>query len=419
MKTILKYTVGITAILAVSSAAQAQDLFQDMSLAQSTQANQVNLEGQFRSRQVAMDKGAADIAFNKYSPAKTLSLSLFPGRSVTLKNTSFDRDLGEGYSNWSGKVEGFEDGSATLVVKNGRMVGQVQFGGEVYRITPRSNGVHVISELDLSQLPEEAPELLGAPGDKVSAGPGDRTSQAWPERIRMLVLYTPEASAEATANGTTFKDEARLAVALANTALTNTALKTHKYKIAGIQGTFCNYVEPADYSQPLYDITDPTTCIGGKAATKRDSNIADLVAVIRSSGGAYCGVAWLNATPNNPANGFSLTSRNCISGHTFTHEVGHNIGLHHDRYVVSGASQETYNYGLARPELASPTRTVMAYNRACSDVGKFCSRVPLFTNTNRNAKWNGEAFGRAPFQTDSAVNRKKIKDNWLAIAGWR
>ena len=417
MQTSLKLTIGLAALIAASGSAQAQDLFQDLSLEQSLRSNQVQLDGQFRSRQVAVNNQAMKDTFNKFSPAKSLSLDLFPGRSVTIQNTGFDRDLGDGYSNWSGRIAGFDDGFATLVVKGNRMIGQVQYGGEVYRITPKDNGVHVISELDLSQLPEEAPELV-APDSGETYAPGNRTSQAW-TRLQIMVMYTPEAIAETAAAGVNYKDEARLAVGMANTANTNTALRSFKFKISGIQSTYCGYVEPADYSQPLYDITNASTCIGGKAAAKRNTNAADLVALVRSSGGAYCGVGWLNSTPSNPGNGFSLTSRNCISGHTFTHEVGHNLGLHHDRYVVSGHTPEQYNFGLARPELATPTRTVMAYNRACSDVGKFCTRAPLFTNTHTQGTWGGERFGLGAHRADAAVNRKKLKDNWAIIAGWR
>ena len=419
MKSVLKFSCGIAAILAMSGVAQAGDLFQDVALDRTSQAKQVNLNGQFRSRQVAMDKRQAKTVFNKFSPAKSLSLTLFPGRTVTLNNISFDRDIGDGYSNWSGRVDGFEQGSATLVVKGNRMVGQVQYGSEVYRITPQGDGLHTISQLDLSLLPDEAPDLAAPESPMTRGNLPPRVSQAGPDRIRVVVMFTPEAATEMKNTGIYFRDEARLSIAMANTALANTQLKAYRYKLAGMQSTYCNYVEPAEYSQPLYDITDSTTCIGGKAAAKRDANSADLVALIRSSGGAYCGVAWRNATPTNPDYGFSLTSLNCIAGHTFTHEIGHNIGLHHDRYVVNNDSPDEYYFGIARPELATPTRTVMAYNRACSDVGKYCTRVPLFTNTHKNAKWNGERFGVAHYRADAAVNRKKITDNWAAIAAWR
>ena len=151
------------------------------------------------------------------------------------------------------------------------------------------------------------------------------------------------------------------------------------------------------------------------------SNSADLVAVLReSSGSTSCGVAYVLENPAGAAAfGVSLTSLFCIAGHTFTHELGHNLGLQHDRYVVTNPSPTNYNFGLARPDLGTPIRSIMAYNRQCTDQSTSCTRVPLYTNTHPNGKWGGVTLGRYTNVSDPAVNRVKIMDNWPTIAAFR
>lgn len=145
-----------------------------------------------------------------------------------------------------------------------------------------------------------------------------------------------------------------------------------------------------------------------------------MVALVRKSGGG-CGVGFYAPTPGNPNSTYSLTSRNCIPGHTFTHELGHNMGLNHDRHTAGdlGGNQDLYNYGLALPDATTPIRSVMAYNNACSVVGKSCTRVPLFTNARKGSDWNGTNLGRGLHAVDPALSRKKLIDNWDVIAGYR
>ncbi|MGG2334348.1 M12 family metallo-peptidase, partial [Salmonella enterica] len=80
---------------------------------------------------------------------------------------------------------------------------------------------------------------------------------------------------------------------------------------------------------------------------------------------AYCGLAWL--TPG-AASAYSSIVRSCaISNLSFPHEIGHNLGARHDRYVDPSSSTTAYNFGYV--DTAARVRTIMAYNNACSDAG--------------------------------------------------
>ncbi len=425
MKTLSKLLLGAAASIAMSGSAYAQNLFSDMQLSDQFLANAVQLDGQLRSRQVTLDDKIGAQLFDKKNPAESVSLSMFPGRVITLKKTDFDRNMGEGTRNWSGRVEGFEDGFATLVrLKNDRIIGHIQYGGETYRITPKQDGIHVISELSLDHLPPEEP-LLTFPEDDVTFKKTklNKSPSAFSPRIRLLVFYTPAAITEVKNAGGVPRDEAVLAMAMANTTYANTNMRGQRLKFAGFRSTYCSYNEDGGafgYVQPIYDIRNPGHCIGARAAAVRNSSSADMVALIRKSGGG-CGVAVYAPYAGNPNSVFSLTSRDCISGHTFTHELGHNMGLNHDRYRAGdlGINQDLYNYGISAFDVATPIRSVMAYENECWAAGKTCVRVPVFSNMRADSDWGGTRLGRGLHQTDAAMSRKKLLDNWDIIAGYR
>ena len=110
----------------------------------------------------------------------------------------------------------------------------------------------------------------------------------------------------------------------------------------------------------------------------RDRTGADLVHLIALETNG-CGIV------ERPG-AFGIT---CDDALTFAHELGHNMGLSHDRYVTNG-EQLAYSYGYVNqrafeddaPEWAR-WRTIMAYGTQCRDAGVRCDRVLRFSNPNR------------------------------------
>ena len=87
---------------------------------------------------------------------------------------------------------------------------------------------------------------------------------------------------------------------------------------------------------------------------------------------------------------YALTRSSIYAGLVFAHELGHNMGLNHDRYEVS--QQRTLgsraNYGYVNQRMFDPNapvsaqwRTIMAYAVQCQKVGGFrCVRLPNYSN---------------------------------------
>src|SRR5262249_6882526 len=102
---------------------------------------------------------------------------------------------------------------------------------------------------------------------------------------------------------------------------------------------------------------------------------ADLVSMLVEAT-QYCGYGWIGP---NPSYGFSVINRGCASGnYSFPHELGHNFGARHDTYV--DPTPTPYAYGHGWVDVNEGWRDVMAYNNACSAVGKNCTRIAYFSN---------------------------------------
>ncbi|MBM3549565.1 MAG: hypothetical protein FJX54_21720, partial [Alphaproteobacteria bacterium] len=140
---------------------------------------------------------------------------------------------------------------------------------------------------------------------------------------------------------------------------------------------------------------------------------ADLV-VYFTERSEYCGLAWLYN--RYPQYGFSVVTRNCATSNlTFPHELGHNMGAEHDRYVVSDATSTTFNYGYV--DTTARIRTVMAYNDLCVASGFNCTRIPYFSSP--YLTYNGTTIGASPYSTTGAYNVRTLTENASGIAGFR
>jgi hypothetical protein len=194
--------------------------------------------------------------------------------------------------------------------------------------------------------------------------------------IDVLVMYTPQARQEA---GGTAAMEAIIAQAI--------TLSNESYKNSGLANIKLNLVHKAEtkdnerqnYIDNLSFLQQDGEGVFDEVHHLREQYHADMVAMLVTSG-VYCGVGYTPGTIPALQSGdfaFSLTSINCVNYYTFGHELGHNLGLHHD--VANAPADLPYagSYGWRWTGSNNILyRSVMAYSPGI--------RMPYFSNPDIN-----------------------------------
>ena len=222
--------------------------------------------------------------------------------------------------------------------------------------------------------------------------------------VDVAVVYTPAAREEA---GGTAAIEAviDLMVAETNEAYQASGLR---HRLALVARSEVQYVEVGD-GRDYRRFSDPSDGYMDEVHAMRDRTGADLVHMIfKYEDHPFGGIA------GRPG-AFGLTCQRC-GGRTFAHELGHNMGLRHDRYQAhnnQGGARSHPAFGYVNPAGvaagAAPSgrwRTVMAYNAQCTDVHALCSWLLRFSNprqsfSNPRQGFNGAPLG-VPFTDGSA-----------------
>jgi hypothetical protein len=329
---------------------------------------------------------------SRLGAGQRIGLKLFDNATFTATITDVTRFSGGGHT-WSGTLDGLEHGYAVLAVHDGALVGMVVLPGAAYRIGYAVDGTQVIEQIDPSALPDEAepipapatPTPLVVPDGQVATVAGDGTSQ-----IDAMVVYTK--AARMAAGGTAaMLAEVNLAVSLANQAYANNGLAQ---RLRLVFAGEISITESGNFS------TDLTTLKGNAAvAWLRDVSRADLVSLITSNGPnpSSCGIGYLmttNSTGFAPF-GFNVVDRICASGNlSFAHELGHNMGAHHDPFVA-GSDAALFPYSHGYVDLVARVRTIMAYNDQCAATppGVSCPRIPFFSTP--DLTFGGRVIGTA------------------------
>ena len=125
------------------------------------------------------------------------------------------------------------------------------------------------------------------------------------------------------------------------------------------------------------DLAALTGSLSEEVTDLRNETNADVVSMMIPSG-QFCGLgqytpANLNAgTTSHVAH--SVVKFGCsLAKYSFAHEIGHNLGMHHDRAALAGGVSSNCNYGyhLTAPSigLTMPfNRTIMAYSSYCTTI---------------------------------------------------
>src|SRR6266545_728596 len=340
------------------------------------------------------------------APAR-LDLPLGAGEIRTAERTGFERRSADDYT-WRGRLaEG--EGSVTLTVHGQVLAGSIENGNTVYELVPQGRDTSSLVLIDSDRFPECATtgevqksgdpspdeEGIAAPVFSTAAHPDPQS------RIDVMILYT--ASAESAAGGTsTIEAMAQAAVDAANTAYANSQITTRLRLV---------HVQKATYQESTADYSDHLSWFSSDplVAKLREAHRADLVSLLVADT-RYCGMAYLmsGVSPSFAGNGFSAVTWSCAVGNlSLAHELGHNMGAHHDPANGGGTPAFPFSYGHF---VNGAFRTVMAYSSQCSSG---CARVSRFSNP--NISYMGSATGVA----DARDNHRTINGTDAVVANFR
>jgi peptidyl-Asp metalloendopeptidase len=310
---------------------------------------------------------------------------------------------------WVGHIEGFPQSQAILVVEDGVMVGNIRVADSYFQIRYLGADLHIVQQIDESRFPPDGdpiPVYLPAGGtgaDLAVAAPDDGSI------LDVMVVYTP--AARAAAGGTTAMNALiNLAAAETNTAYARSGVFP---RIRIVHGEEVAYTESGNFSTDLGRLTNPSDGFMDNVHALRNAYGADLVALI-VEGTSLCGIAWLMTTQSNAfeAFAFSVAARICATGnYTFGHELGHNMGLQHDRADAPADGVFPFSHGYV--DIAHNFRDIMGTQTSCVS----CVRIQNFSNP--NVTFNGFPTGVPNGSPQSADAAASLNATAFTVANWR
>lgn len=371
-----------------------------------------------RSNSVILDinllSASADLPPGVSAPGRVITLNLFDNVTFVAEADRVERTK-HGIT-WIGHVRGVEMSAVIIVTNDDIVSGNISMPGARYHIRYSGGGVHAVQEIDQSKFPEDEP-MVPVPdvqsGDSFLKSNTQADAQADScSTIDVMVVYN--ATSTAAVGGTAaMQSLIDLAVAETNQSYLNSGI-TQRIRLVHSEEVSYNETN-FDWNAALNCVTNPSDGCLDNVPVLRNTYGADLVSFWVENQG-YCGLGWFmsSISPSFAPNGYNVVSRTCATGYySFGHEMGHNMGAMHDIFMDTGTTPYAYAHGYtytANP--ATPWRTVMAYNNACSAVGLSCSRLQFWSNP-------GITNSGVPMGNASADNHQTLNNTACTVANFR
>lgn len=360
-----------------------------------------------RSRAIELDVNALHEAASTFDVRPRLIFDLFDEVSMTIELRDANV-ISPNRFTVHGVIPRVVGSSAIFSVRHDAVHGVVTVPHVgVFEIRHDGDGVHRVVELDPVQMPS-----CGVGGDQVislpnGAAAAQQTEGGEPVVIDVMVVYTPAALAEAGSQGGM--------LAAIDTAMAQTSAAAGNSEV-NVQFNLVftaeiDYEESGSMGTDLERFQEQNNGYMDDVHQWRAEVGADLVALVNTyDENPVCGIAYLMTDPSLEFEqwAFSVTRLECIANMTFAHELGHNIGCHHDHANVGGSSGAfPYSHGHRFVgDSGTEWRTVMAYLPG--------QRISNFSNP--NVLHDGQPTGVPAAQPDEADNALTMNNNAVIVS---
>lgn len=372
------------------------------------------------------------------APGDELALPWFDGKQLDAI-ADCGRPAGA-VTNVFADVDNGTKGSVILTIGTDALVRSANLDGRTYRYQRLAGDLYTLAEIDAAQL---MPDNLDS--DQPDARPFPRNNRNGPvtrplatllperrlvrrlnrqadrapgfsariddgSQIDVLVGYSQEASDWVGGQEQMEQLEIPALVAKANSGFENSGINL-RLRLVGMRMVKHLVLDPSELEQDA-DLLRAGGGDLGQLHTLRDQLRADLVSLLVFNGGnsagddgcggdtkRACGYGFTQrdlAGPNDQPGtaaweqdfaslGFSVAHiKAAVLGYTFHHELGHNLGAHHDFYAFWKNNTTPTAERFARGWIVwgQKIRTLMAYNDLCKLGGTSCSIFNRFSNPN-------------------------------------
>ena len=394
-----------------------------------------------QSRLMPVDVSRLDAARTEVlrEAAAMLPVNLFDRWSCVIERAE---KTGTGYA-LSGRVAGRPLSSVTIVVNGEVVAGMVNADGETWHVRSRGAGVVEIRK-------SEGPFRCGAgadtpftgrpPAKVVASDPADAVPAADQDdgdEIDVLVVFT-EAARRRDGGFTQIRANVDLAVAATNEAYRVSGVRQRVNLVAAVQ---IDYRESTvhgtaglwNQGEDLKRLRDASDGYMDDVLVLRDSYAADIIyLIVDQKGGGGKGNILSLEDPDPAARAFAIS--NSLDEYTawFPHELGHVMGLRHDRYNDPSNKPFPYSHGYVNQEAFADAvtdeqkwHTIMAYGSQCTDADIWCPEIWRFSNPNqRYPDANGDPLGVPGDGSSDAVDGpadavRSLNDTRTFVANFR
>jgi len=339
----------------------------------------------------------------------------FRGGTITLVRTSsVVRD--DGSISWRGVVKETGERAALMVWGKAVLTGYFAYDGTIFAIENLGGGLTAFAELGRDKAipdhpaptaardaaPVPSPEPPGAmPIEPKVASFADAERLALEAKhitIDVMLLYTPNVAARYVRDPA---DLLAVAIDETNETFRNSGLGNIRLRLV--------HTQPINYDGSVEDqFTHLYSMVDGLGAFQtvrrlRDEKHADIVGLVIDNPKG-CGLSTRVGPDSDEA--YFVVHHACVTvSMSIAHEIGHILGIRHDRFADTSDAPLAYGHGYVNGD---KWRDIMSYNQGCGG----CPRIPFWSNP--RVMYNGEPTGTA-----AADSARVILENAERISKFR